>query len=93
MCSDKYHPQNESNQSKYKMKNIIKFLILISLMIGCKKVTGIGGVFFRSTNPQKAKEWYAKNLGLVLDGNGAPFEFKNANNQEEKNYLRLNYRI
>jgi len=27
------------------------------------KVTGIGGIFFRSKNPNKTKEWYGENLG------------------------------
>jgi hypothetical protein len=32
------------------------------------KVTGIGGVFFKSTNDHKAlAEWYSKNLGIPLE--------------------------
>ncbi len=32
------------------------------------KVTGIGGVFFKSTgDPKKLAEWYSKNLGLALE--------------------------
>lgn len=52
------------------------------------KVTGIGGIFFFSENPQKSKEWYAKNLGLETNDWGASFEFRNANNPEEINYLQ-----
>ena len=52
------------------------------------KVTGIGGVFFRSKNPQKISEWYGENLGLAIDNNGSPFEFRNATRPEEINYLR-----
>tara|TARA_B110000305_G_scaffold60008_2_gene66515 strand:- start:11804 stop:11947 length:144 start_codon:yes stop_codon:yes gene_type:complete len=26
------------------------------------KVTGIGGIFFMSENPNKTREWYAENL-------------------------------
>jgi predicted enzyme related to lactoylglutathione lyase len=29
-----------------------------------EKVTGIGGVFFKSDDPKKLKEWYAKHLGV-----------------------------
>ena len=29
-----------------------------------EKVTGIGGVFFRSNNPSKLSEWYEKYLGV-----------------------------
>lgn len=52
------------------------------------KVTGIGGIFFRSADPQKTKEWYGQNLGLAIDDYGSPFEFRNANRPEEINYLR-----
>ena len=52
------------------------------------KVTGIGGIFFRSKNPQETREWYGKNLGLAIDEHGSPFEFRNANRPEEINYLR-----
>ena len=52
------------------------------------KVTGIGGIFFRSKNPQETREWYGENLGLAMDEHGSPFEFRNANRPEEINYLR-----
>ena len=52
------------------------------------KVTGIGGIFFQSKNPQEINAWYGKNLGLVIDEFGSPFEFRNANRPEEANYLR-----
>lgn len=51
------------------------------------KVTGIGGIFFRSENPKEIKEWYGSNLGLEIDEYGSPFEFRNANRPEEINYL------
>ena len=54
------------------------------------KVTGIGGIFFRSKDPQNTKEWYGKNLGLVINDYGSSFEFRNANNPEEINYLQWN---
>jgi hypothetical protein len=28
-----------------------------------KRVTGIGGVFFKCKDPEKAKEWYQKHSG------------------------------
>ena len=52
------------------------------------KVTGIGGIFFRSKNPKEMNEWYGKNLGLAIDDYGSAFEFRNANRPEEINYLR-----
>jgi len=52
------------------------------------KVTGIGGIFFKAKNPKEINEWYGKNLGLAIDPFGSPFEFRNANNPDEINYLR-----
>lgn len=52
------------------------------------KVTGIGGIFFRSSNPKEVREWYANNLGLAMGEYGSSsFEFRNAHNPEEINYL------
>ena len=48
------------------------------------KVTGIGGIFFFSDNPQKTKDWYAKNLGFEINEWGSSgFEFRDINNPEE----------
>ena len=52
------------------------------------KVTGIGGIFFFSENPEKTKEWYARNLGLEVNEWGSSFEFRNARRPEEINYLQ-----
>ena len=52
------------------------------------RITGIGGIFFRSKNPEETTKWYRKNLGLVTDDYGAAFEFRNADNPDEINYLR-----
>ena len=41
-----------------------------------------------SYNPQKTKEWYAKNLGLEVNEWGASFESRNANQPDEINYLQ-----
>lgn len=38
-----------------------------------KRVTGIGGVFFKSKDPKALSAWYAKHLGLpVQEWGGAP---------------------
>ena len=52
------------------------------------KVTGIGGIFFFSENPDKTKEWYSENLGLEVNQWGSSFEFRNANRPNEINYLQ-----
>ena len=51
------------------------------------KVTGIGGVFFKSENPEEIKKWYGDNLGLAINDWGSAFEFRNANRPDEINYL------
>jgi len=52
------------------------------------KVTGIGGIFFFSKDPTATKAWYKKNLGLVTNDWGSTFEFRNADNPDEINYLQ-----
>ncbi|MBD8017803.1 VOC family protein [Weeksellaceae bacterium Sa1CVA4] len=52
------------------------------------KVTGIGGIFFFSENPEKTREWYSENLGLEVNQWGSSFEFRNAKRPEEINYLQ-----
>ena len=53
-----------------------------------KKVTGIGGIIFKSTDPQKSRDWYRDNLGLVTNEYGSLFEFRQAENPEEKGYTQ-----
>jgi len=53
-----------------------------------KKVTGVGGIFFKCKDPKKVKNWYAKNLGLVTDEYGSLFEFRKADSPDEKGYLQ-----
>ena len=52
------------------------------------KVTGIGGVFFFSDNPEKIRKWYSDNLGLEVNQWGSSFEFRNAHRPDEINYLQ-----
>jgi len=52
------------------------------------KVTGIGGIFFFSDNPDKTKDWYSENLGLEVNQWGSSFESRNANRPDEINYLQ-----
>ena len=43
--------------------------------IKMKKVTGIGGIFFKCKDPKKMTEWYQKHLGLTTNPYGATFEW------------------
>jgi predicted enzyme related to lactoylglutathione lyase len=49
-----------------------------------RKVTGLGGIFFKSRNPKKLKEWYAKNLGLNMGPFGTIFEWRQARDSSKK---------
>lgn len=40
-----------------------------------KKVTGIGGIFFKCKDPKKITEWYHQHLGLDTNPYGASFEW------------------
>ncbi len=53
-----------------------------------KKVTGIGGVFFKCKDPDKIKEWYSKNLGFDTDQYGSTFEFRTSETPDKKAYLQ-----
>lgn len=41
-----------------------------------KKVTGIGGVFFKCKDPEKLKEWYSEHLGFNMDQYGTSFKWR-----------------
>ncbi len=41
-----------------------------------KRVTGLGGFFFKTKDPKKAREWYKEHLGLNTDDYGCTFWWK-----------------
>jgi len=41
-----------------------------------KRVTGIGGLFFKTEDPKATKEWYAAHLGFNTDDWGCTFWWK-----------------
>lgn len=44
-----------------------------------KRVTGIGGLFFKTEDPSKLKEWYKTHLGFNVDDWGCTFWWKDKN--------------
>ncbi len=40
------------------------------------RVTGIGGLFFKSDDPKASKDWYKKHLGFNTDDYGSTFWWK-----------------
>ena len=50
-----------------------------------KKVVGIGGIFFKSENPEKLNEWYKENLGIPFEPHGAAlFKWRQLENPENE---------
>ena len=49
-----------------------------------KKVTGIGGIFFKCKDPKEMRNWYNKNLGLVTNEYGSTFEFRLADEPDKR---------
>jgi predicted enzyme related to lactoylglutathione lyase len=50
-----------------------------------KRVTGLGGLFFKAKDPKAMYEWYEKHLGIKrgADGSGAIFHWRDAAQPEE----------
>jgi hypothetical protein len=50
-----------------------------------KRVTGIGGIFFKSENPEALFRWYETHLGIKGDpANGASFPWRHAEDSEKE---------
>ncbi|MCW5911536.1 MAG: VOC family protein [Cyclobacteriaceae bacterium] len=49
-----------------------------------KRVTGLGGVFFKTKDPNKIKAWYKKHLDLAVDEYGASFRWTDLNDKDAK---------
>jgi predicted enzyme related to lactoylglutathione lyase len=49
-----------------------------------KKVTGIGGIFFKCKDPNQMKEWYKVHLGLDGGQYGVSFEWRQADDPTKK---------
>jgi len=49
-----------------------------------KRVTGIGGIFFKSENPGKLYEWYEKHLGIKQEPGGVMFHWREADAPERQ---------
>jgi predicted enzyme related to lactoylglutathione lyase len=51
-----------------------------------KKVTGIGGIFFKCKDPNKMREWYQTHLGLNTNEYGAVFEWRQGADSTKKGF-------
>jgi len=49
-----------------------------------KRVTGIGGIFFKGQNAEQLRSWYREHLGIEAEGDsGFAFEWREASSPEE----------
>lgn len=53
-----------------------------------KKVTGIGGIFFKCKDPNAVRDWYQKHLGLNTNPYGAVFEWRQGADPEKKGFTQ-----
>ncbi|MCD6068260.1 MAG: hypothetical protein K0S33_3086 [Bacteroidetes bacterium] len=53
-----------------------------------KKVTGIGGIFFKCRDPKAMREWYKTNLGLSTNQYGSVFEWYQGADSTKKGFTQ-----
>ncbi|TDW96362.1 VOC family protein [Dinghuibacter silviterrae] len=51
-----------------------------------KRVTGIGGIFFKCQDPEKMKEWYKTHLGFDVSPYGVKFDWRQEEDTAKKGY-------
>ena len=51
-----------------------------------KRVTGIGGIFFKCKDPKAINEWYQTHLGLNTNQYGAVFEWRQATDSTQRGF-------
>lgn len=56
-----------------------------------KRVTGIGGIFFKAEDPAKMKEWYGEHLGFDVTEWGCSFFWKDLNAPDAKSPARTEW--
>lgn len=85
-------------------KTVLVAIILVSFLTGFafktilsagnaptppyKKVTGIGGIFFKCKDPKKVRDWYAKHLGFKTNDYGAVFEWRQGADTTRKGFTQ-----
>ena len=55
-----------------------------------KKVTGIGGIFFKSKDPKAINEWYKTHLGFDTSPYGTSFEWRQVDDSTKKGLTQWN---
>jgi predicted enzyme related to lactoylglutathione lyase len=55
-----------------------------------KKVTGIGGIFFKCKDPKAVNEWYKTHLGFATTPYGTSFEWRQIDDSSKKGLTQWN---
>lgn len=63
---------------------ILYHIFKCKTLLNMKKVTGLGGVFFKCDDPKGMNEWYAKNLGLATSEYGTTFDWRHEDDPSKK---------
>src|SRR5687768_8025418 len=53
-----------------------------------KRVTGLGGIFFKCKDPNKVREWYKTHLGLNTNKYGTVFEWRRGTDSSKKGFTQ-----
>ena len=53
-----------------------------------KRVSSIGGIFFKCKDPKKINEWYKTHLGLNTNSYGSVFEWRQADDSTKKGFTQ-----
>jgi predicted enzyme related to lactoylglutathione lyase len=53
-----------------------------------RKVTSIGGIFFKCQEPKKLREWYSTHLGFNTNQYGAVFEWRQGADSSKKGFTQ-----
>jgi predicted enzyme related to lactoylglutathione lyase len=62
---------------------LIKKPYIAKKQTSMKRVTGIGGIFFKCQDPEKMKEWYKTHLGFDVTEYGVQFSWKQDGDSKE----------
>ena len=61
-----------------------KGIFTSNILIMKRRVTGLGGVFFKVKDPAKIKEWYSKHLNLPMNEYGVSFRWIDPEDKDAK---------
>ena len=95
---------NDKHADKMKKISLIILVITASFLSGfafktivsnkkntkMKKVTGIGGVFFKCKDPKAVNEWYKTHLGFDTTPYGTSFEWRDIDDSTKKGLTQWN---